>query len=189
MGSAPNAAAAADVSHPVKQGMVQVVSVFIDTIIICTTTAFMVLLSGVDLDCGLNGIPLVQQAISNQIGQIGIHFVTISIFCFAFTSIIGNYCYAESNILFIKDNKLFLNIFRVSCIVAVFLGAQADFNTVWDLADVLMGLMAIVNIIAIVILGNKAIKALQDYIKQKKEGKDPVFVAADVGIDNAEVWK
>lgn len=189
MGSAPNAAATADVSHPVKQGMVQVVSVFIDTIIICTTTAFMVLLSGVDLDCGLNGIPLVQQAISNQIGQIGIHFVTISIFCFAFTSIIGNYCYAESNILFIKDNKLFLNIFRVSCIVAVFLGAQADFNTVWDLADVLMGLMAIVNIIAIVILGNKAIKALQDYIKQKKEGKDPVFVAADVGIDNAEVWK
>lgn len=189
MGSAPNAAATADVSHPVKQGMVQVVSVFIDTIFICTTTAFIVLLSGVDLNSGINGIPFVQQAISSQIGPIGIHFITISIFCFAFTSIIGNYCYAESNILFIKDNKLFLNIFRISCMVAVFLGAQSDFNTVWDLADVLMGLMAIVNIVAIAILGNKAIKTLQNYSKQKKVGKDPVFVASDVGIDNTEVWK
>ena len=189
MGSAPNAAATADVSHPVKQGMVQVVSVFIDTIIICTTTAFIILLSGEDINSGLNGIPFVQRAISNQIGSIGIHFVTMSIFCFAFTSIIGNYCYAESNILFIKDSKLFLNIFRASCVIAVFLGAQADFDTVWDLADVLMGLMAIVNIFTIILLGNKAILALQDYMKQKKEGKDPTFVATDLGIENAEVWK
>ena len=189
MGSAPNAAATAVVSHPVKQGMVQVVSVFIDTMLICTTTAFVVLLSGVSLDCGLEGIPFVQKAICNQIGPIGIHFITISVFSFAFTSIIGNYCYAESNILFIKNNKVLLNVFRASCVLAVFWGAQADFKTVWNLADVLMGLMAIVNIIAILLLGNKVVKVLQDYIYQKKEGKDPVFVASKVGIDNAEAWQ
>lgn len=189
MGSAPNAAAAADVSHPVKQGMVQVISVFIDTIIICTTTAFIILLSGEDLNSGANGIPFVQQAIGRQIGPIGIHFITASIFCFAFTSIIGNYCYAESNILFIKNSKLFLDIFRASCVIAVFFGAQADFDTVWDLADVLMGLMAVVNIFTIILLGNKAIITLKDYIKQKKERKDPVFIAADLGIKNAEVWQ
>lgn len=188
MGSAPNAAATATVSHPVKQGMVQVVSVFIDTILICSTTAFIDLLSGVDLKCGLNGIPFVQEAIKNQIGPIGIHFVTFSIFTFAFTSIIGNYCYAESNILFIKDNKIFLNAFRATCLVAVFLGAISNFDTVWNIADILMGLMAIVNIFAIFMLTGTMKKCLDDYLTQKKAGKDPVFHAKEVGITNAEVW-
>lgn len=188
MGSAPNAAATATVSHPVKQGMVQVVSVFIDTILICSTTAFIDLLSGVDLKCGLNGIPFVQEAIKNQIGPIGIHFVTFSIFTFAFTSIIGNYCYAESNILFIKDNKIFLNAFRATCLVAVFLGAISNFDTVWNIADILMGLMAIVNIFAIFMLTGNMKKCLDDYLVQKKAGKDPVFHAKEVGITNAEVW-
>lgn len=188
MGSAPNAAATATVSHPVKQGMVQVVSVFIDTILICSTTAFIDLLSGVDLKCGLNGIPFVQEAIKNQIGPIGIHFVTFSIFTFAFTSIIGNYCYAESNILFIKDNKIFLNAFRATCLVAVFLGAISNFDTVWNIADILMGLMAIVNIFAIFMLTGNMKKCLDDYLAQKKAGKDPVFHAKEVGITNAEVW-
>lgn len=188
MGSAPNAAATANVSHPVKQGMVQVLSVFIDTILICSTTAFIVLLSGVDLNSGLNGIPFVQASICNQIGSIGIHFITFSIFTFAFTSIIGNYCYAESNILFIKDNKIFLNIFRVTCLVAVFAGALSSFDTVWNIADILMGLMAIVNIFAIYKLTGTMKKCLDDYLAQKKAGKNPVFNAKKAGINNTELW-
>ncbi len=170
MGSAPNASASADVDHPVKQGLVQIISVFIDTILICSSTAFMLLLSGVEGESSvLDGIPYVQKAISANVGEWGIHFITISIFAFAFTSVIGNYCYAESNILFIKNNKVVLNIFRVTCLVAVFLGAQADFSLVWNLADVTMGFMAIVNIIAIFLLGKVALKVLQDYEKQKKK--------------------
>lgn len=188
MGSAPNAAATADISHPVKQGLVQVVSVCIDTMLICTTSAFVVLLSGVDIKGGLNGIPLVQAAVQSQIGPMGMHFLTFSIFMFAFTSIIGNYCYAESNMLFIKNSKIVLNIFRCTCLVAVFLGTQATLTTVWNLADILMALMAMVNIIAIFLLGKVAIKALDDYIQQKKEGKDPRFDPEKLGIKNTESW-
>ena len=188
MGSAPNAAATADVSHPVKQGLVQIISVFIDTILICSTSAFIVLLSGVDLKCGLNGIPFVQAAVENQIGPFGIHFITFSVFTFAFTSIIGNYCYIESNVLFIKNSKKLLNFVRATCLLAVFLGSQASFGTVWDLADVLMGLLAILNIIAILLLGNTCFKVLNDYINQRKSGKDPVFKPKELGIENTEAW-
>lgn len=189
MGSAPNASASADVDHPVKQGLVQIISVFIDTILICSSTAFMLLLSGVEGESGvLDGIPYVQKAISANVGEWGIHFITLSIFAFAFTSVIGNYCYAESNILFIKNNKVVLNIFRVTCLAAVFLGAQADFSLVWNLADVTMGLMAIVNIIAIFLLGKVALKVLQNYEKQRKEGRNPVFYEDEVGLTGT-IWK
>ena len=128
MGSAPNASASAAVSHPAKQGLVQVLSVFIDTLLICSATAMMLLLSGVEGKSGvLDGIPFVQQAISANVGTWGIHFITFSIFTFAFSSLVGNYYYAESNIKFIKDDKRLLFVFRVSCLLAVFLGAQADF--------------------------------------------------------------
>lgn len=188
MGSAPNASASADVEHPVKQGLVQVISVFIDTILICSSTAFMLLLSGVEGSKGvLDGIPYVQKAISANVGNWGIHFITFSIFAFAFTSLIGNYCYAESNILFIKNNKVLLNIFRVTCLAAVFLGAQADFGMVWNLADVTMGLMAIVNIVAMFMLGKIALKVLKHYEKQKKEGKKPVFYEDEVGLTGT-IW-
>ena len=190
MGSAPNAAASASVSHPAKQGMVQVISVFIDTLLICSATAMMLLLSGVQGEPGvLDGIPFVQQAISANVGIWGIHFITLSIFAFAFSSLIGNYYYAESNILFIKNNKILLFVFRCTCLLAVFLGAQADFSLVWNLADITMGCMAIVNIIAILILGNIAMKVLKDYETQKKAGKNPVFKAEDAGIKNTECWK
>ena len=174
MGSAPNASATATVSHPVKQGMVQVLSVFIDTLMICTTTAFILLLSGVTgIPEKLDGIPYVQAAISANVGSLGIHFITFSIFAFAFTSLIGNYYYAESNILFIKNNRILLNVFRITCLIAIFLGAQADFSTVWNLADVLMGFMAIENILVIFLLGGIAFKVLDDYTKQKKQGIAP----------------
>lgn len=190
MGSAPNASASADVEHPIKQGLVQAISVFIDTLLICSSTAMMLLVSGVEGEVGvLDGIPYVQQAISSNVGQWGIHFITFSIFAFAFSSLIGNYYYAESNIRFIKNDKKVLFVFRITCIVAIFLGAQADFSLVWNLADITMGCMAIVNIIAIFLLRNIACKALRNYEEQKKAGKNPVFKAADIGLYNTDVWK
>ena len=189
MGSAPNASASASVSHPAKQGMVQVLSVFIDTLLICSATAMMLLLSGVQGESGvLDGIPFVQKAISANVGNWGIHFITLSIFAFAFSSLIGNYYYAESNILFIKNTKKLLFIFRITCLLAVFFGAQADFSMMWNIADITMGCMATVNILVILVLGNTAMKVLKDYEKQKKEGKNPVFKAKDVGIENTECW-
>lgn len=190
MGSAPNAAAAADVSHPVKQGLVQVLSVFIDTLLLCSTTAFIVLLGGKAVTGGeLNGIPLVQQSVAAQFGEMGIHIVTVAICLFAFTSVIGNYFYAEANIKFISGNPIVLFIFKIIAVFMVFIGAQVSMSTAWDLADVLMGLMATVNIIAILLLGGIAIDALKDYQKQKNKGKDPVFKASSIGLYNTELWK
>lgn len=189
MGSAPNASASADVDHPVKQGLVQIISVFIDTILICSSTAMILLVSGVEGKSGvLDGIPYVQAAICANVGSWGIHFITISIFAFAFSSLIGNYYYAESNILFIRNSKMLLFLFRITCVAAIFLGAQADFSLVWNLADVTMGGMAIVNIIAILLLGETAIKVLRNYEEQKKMGRDPVFYEEDVGMAGT-VWR
>jgi len=190
MGSAPNAAAAADVSHPAKQGLVQCLSVFIDTLIICSTTAFIILLSGqYTVNGELNGIPLVQQSIASVFGQAGIHLTTAAIFMFAFTSLIGNYFYAEANIRFISESKTLLVVFRVLSAIMIFIGAQADIELAWSLADVLMGGMATVNIIAIVALGGIAIKVLKDYEEQKAKGLDPVFKAKTIGIHNTDHWK
>lgn len=190
MGSAPNAAASADVSHPVKQGLVQVLSVFIDTLIICSTTAFIVLLGGKAVTGGeLSGIPLVQQSVAAQFGETGIHIVTFAICLFAFTSVIGNYFYAEANIKFINESPKLMFVFRLMATAMVFIGAQVSMQTAWDLADVLMGLMATVNIVAIVLLGRIPVAALRDYLKQKEQGENPVFKAADIGLHDTELWK
>ena len=189
MGSSPNASASAAVSHPVKQGLVQILSVFIDTLLICTTTAFILLLSNVKGVPGtLDGIPYVQAALQSSVGTWGIHFITFSIFAFAFTSLVGNYYYAEANILFIKNSPVLLNLFRITCLIAIFFGAQANFSTVWNLADVLMGLMALVNIFAILLLGNIAFRVLDDYRAQKKQGKDPVFQASSLNLTDTDSW-
>ena len=188
MGSAPNASAAAEVDHPVKQGLVQIISVFIDTILICSSTAMMLLISGVEGKPGaFDGIAYVQAAISSNVGEWGIHFITFSIFAFAFSSLIGNYFYAESNIRFIKDNKVVLLIFRITCLVAIFLGTQSDFSLVWNIADVTMGLMAIVNIIAIFLLGGIVFKILKHYEHKKKEGKTTDFYEDEIGLTGT-VW-
>lgn len=189
MGSAPNAAATAEVSHPVKQGLVQMLSVFIDTILICSTTALLLLVGNPQGTSQATGMPLVQQAISAQVGEWGIHFITLSIFLFAFSSLIGNYYYTESNLKFIKDDKKVLTVFRVTVVAMVFIGAQMNFDTIWNLADVLMGLMAIVNLGAIALLGNIAMKALADYMEQKKRGENPVFKADSIGLKNTEFWR
>ena len=179
MGSSPNAAAVADVSHPVKQGLAQVISVFIDTLLICTATAVFILLAK---DATGEGIGRVQSAFQLEFGHAGIFFITAAILLFAFTSIIGNYSYAESNFKFVfENNKLGLIIFRLVCLVPLVLGAMSNLQLAWNLADILMGLMALVNIIAIVLLGKVA-------FKQKREGKDPVFKASKVGIKDTECW-
>ena len=186
MGSSPNAAAVADVSHPVKQGLAQVISVFIDTLLICTATAVFILLAK---DATGEGIGRVQSAFQLEFGHVGIFFITAAILLFAFTSIIGNYSYAESNFKFVfENNKLGLIIFRLSCLVPLVLGAMSNLQLAWNLADILMGLMALVNITAIVLLGKVAFKCLDDYRTQKREGKDPVFKAKEVGIKDTECW-
>lgn len=190
MGSAPNAAAAADVSHPVKQGLVQVISVFIDTIIICSTTVFIVLCTGKYTVGGtLDGIPLVQESVKSMFGEVGVGIITVSVALFAFTSLIGNYFYAEFNVKFISENKVFMTVFRLLAVVMVFIGANSNLKLAWNMADILMGGMALVNIIALFCLGGIAVKAMNDYIDQKKEGKNPVFKAANIGLHNTDVWK
>lgn len=190
MGSAPNAAAAAHTSHPAKQGMVQTLSVFIDTLIICSASAFMVLCSDLYGNSGdLKGMALMQSIMEGYFGSFGLLFVSMAIVLFAFTSLIGNYFYAEANFKFITQDKMALQIFRASAVIMVFVGAQLSLSLAWDLADIFMGFMASINIIAIVLLSNIAIKVLKDYEKQRKEGKNPVFKAADVGIKDTEFWK
>ncbi len=190
MGSAPNASASAEVSHPVKQGLAQVISVYIDTLLICSATVFILLLTGVyKTDSTLNGIPLIQQSVASQFGSWSIHLITVAVAMFAFTSIVGNYFYAEANILFISKNKTVLIIFRIAAAFMVLLGTLNSLDTAWCLADITMGIEAIINIIVIVILSKIAVNALKDYEKQKTEGKDPVFCEKNIGLDNTNVWK
>lgn len=191
MGSAPNAAATATVSHPVKQGLIQTLGVFTDTIIICSCTAFIILLSGVPLDGSVKGIQLTQMALTSQLGPFGGIFVSICILLFAFSSIVGNYYYGEANISFITDKKIYVLVYRLSVGLMVFFGSLVSMDIVWNLADVFMGLMAIINLIAILLLGKIAFKALADYNKQRKEGKDPIFKSSSIPElgDEVEEWK
>lgn len=185
VGSAPNASASAGVSHPAKQGLVQMLSVYIDTIVICSATGFMLLCSGVAPEGGLAGMPYVQEAVAGSLGAFGSVFITVALFMFAFTTLIGNFYYAEMGLSYICDKapgKALLNVFRVAAALIVCLGATMDFSVVWDTADVLMGLMALINLPVIVILSKPAIHCMQDYFRQKKQGKNPVFRAKDIGL-------
>lgn len=189
MGSGPNAAAAADVSHPVKQGLVQSLGVFVDTLLICSATAFIILLTDAEQAKDLTGIELLQAALSSHFGSWAVSFLTIAVFLFAFTSIIGNYYYGETNIEFIKTNTKWLLIYRLAVMGMVLFGSVAEMAMVWNLADLFMALMALVNLIAITLLGRIAYAALRDYLSQKKQGKDPVFYQDHIaGLKNLECW-
>ncbi|MBI5997846.1 alanine/glycine:cation symporter family protein [Clostridium perfringens] len=191
MGSAPNAAATADVTHPVKQGLIQTLGVFTDTLLICSCTAFIILLSGQYADSSLTGIELTQKALVSQIGPFGAYFIAICILLFAFSSIVGNFYYGQTNIEFIHTNKVLLNIYRILVIGMVLFGSIAKVDLVWNLADLFMGLMAILNIITILFLGKYSFLALKDYTAQKKAGiKEPVFKASSIpGLENVEEWQ
>ena len=192
VGSAPNAAAAADVSHPVKQGLVQMLSVFIDTILVCTATAMMCLCTGIDIKGGLEGAPLVQASLATTFGAVGPYFITFALLLFAFTTLLGNLFYCEGCLNYIANRKLGsvpMTVFRFIACGLVFVGAQLSFDLVWDLADVLMGIMAIINLPVIVILGRTAMRALQDYMEQRRAGKNPVFKASSIGLkEKTDFW-
>lgn len=191
MGSAPNVAATAHVTHPVKQGLIQALGVFTDTLIICTCTAFIILFGGVSSDSGLNGIQLTQEALTREVGNMGNIFVAVAILLFAFSSIIGNYYYGEANIRFITKNKTVLVAYRILVAAMVMCGAVMSLDLAWSLADITMALMTICNLIAIVLLGKQAFMLLDDYRSQKRKGiKDPVFTRKSIPEleDKAECW-
>lgn len=192
MGSAPNAAATAQVSHPVKQGLLQTLGVFTDTLIICTCTAFIILFSETPVDGSLNGIQLTQYALSNEIGSSGHIFIAVSIFFFAFSSIIGNYYYGEANIRFITRRHWVIGVYRLLVGGMVLFGSLATLGIAWSLADIMMGLMTICNLIAISLLGRFAFLLLKDYQKQKRIGiRSPVFhkkSIPELDTNEVECW-
>lgn len=178
MGSAPNVAATAHVSHPVKQGLIQTLGVFTDTLIICTCTAFIILFSGAPLDGSANGVQLTQQALTNEIGPSGGIFVAVALFFFAFSSILGNYYYGEANVRYLTRRKWVVTAYRLLVGGMVMFGALATLEVAWGLADITMGLMTLCNLTAIALLGKYAFRLLDDYRTQKRTGiKEPVFTA------------
>lgn len=196
VGSAPNAAASASVSHPVKQGLVQMFSVFLDTIVLCTCTAFMCMCCGIAPTEELAGVGMVQAATGTILGTTGgAVFVAVALALFAFTTLLGNFFYVDNNLAFINNRVMpgdkFMKVFRVIAAIVIFLGAGLSMTAAWAIADILMALMCLVNIPACMLLGKVAYKALDDYKKQRAEGKNPVFRAADIGLDESEVdyWK
>ena len=173
-GSAPNAAATASVSHPVKQGLIQALGVFADTLVVCSCTAFVILCSGVDYTAS-NGIQLTQNALTHEIGSIGNSFIAAVIWLFAFSTIIANCYYGETNLLFFTKSKLALFIYRILASVCVMTGALLTLDLAWSIIDLCMAMITICNLIAIIFLFPKVKFLVDDYLSQKKEGKDPVF--------------
>lgn len=189
MGSAPNAAATANTSHPVKQGYIQTFSVFVDTLIICSCTAFIVLLADYQAFPGLEGVALTQKALTQELGPIGNYFISASVLLFAFTSIIGNYYYGQANVEFVTRNRLVMALFRTGVSVMVLLGAVLQLKLVWNMADLFMTVMALLNIYAIFRLRRQVLDVLADYRRQKQAGLDPHFNPADVpSVKHADAW-
>ena len=193
VGSAPNASASAHVSHPVKQGLVQVLSVFIDTILICSATAFMCMCSGIEPTAEISGAQYVQMSLQAALGDFGPIFITVAMVLFAFTTLIGNLFYVDKAIKFIlgrEPGKVFMTIYHIVASLLIFVGAGLSADLLWNISDVLMGGMTLINIPVILILGRYAYRALNDYVKQRKEGKEPVFIAKNIGIEEeTDYWK
>lgn len=173
-GSAPNVAATAAVSHPVKQGLIQTFAVFTDTLLICTCTAIIILCSGV-YTSGESGIRLTQLSLESEIGAAGSAFVSVAVFFFAFTSIVSNYYYGETNLRFIKDSDTAVNVYKFAVSAMVFTGAVTSLDLAWGLADIFMGLMTLVNLTALAFLWKYAVILLKDYEQQKRLGRNPVY--------------
>ena len=192
-GSAPNVAATASVTHPVKQGLIQALGVFTDTLLVCSCTAFIILISGLYKAPELNGIALTQTALQSEIGAVGPIFIAVAILLFAFSSIIGNYYYGEANIRFITSNTKVMTVYRIcSAGVMVMFGALASFELVWNIVDFFMAFLTACNLIAIMLLGRYAFRLLEDYRQQKRKGiKEPVFYRRQLPEieDEIECWE
>ena len=192
VGSAPNASASAEVNHPVKQGLVQVLSVFIDTVLICSATAFMCMSSGVEPSADLSGAPYVQAALTKTLGSFGPIFITVAMILFAFTTLIGNLFYVDKCIFHIfskKPGKGFMSAYYIIVAAIIFVGAGLSADLLWGIADVTMGAMTIINMPVILYLGKYAFSALKDYEVQRKAGKEPVFRAKSIDLpDKTDFW-
>ena len=193
VGSAPNASASAEVTHPAKQGLVQVLSVFIDTILVCSATAFMCMSSGIEPTKDLSGAPYVQAALSSTLGAFGPVFITVAMILFAFTTLLGNLYYVDKCIIFIMGKvpgKTFMRVYHIVAALLIFVGAGLSADLLWNIADVTMGGMTIINMPVIFILGKYAFRALKDYDKQLKEGKTPVFKAKNIDLPHkVDYWQ
>lgn len=194
MGSAPNSAASSDAAHPASQGLVQMLGVFVDTIVVCTCTAVIILMSDNYGSETLRGVSLTQSALQFHLGEFGLHFLAFILLLFCYTSIIGNYAYAETNIRYIKNSPVFVLVFRLVVLFFVYFGAVRDGGIVWAFADTVMASMAMINLVSIVLLAPLVWLILKDYQRQVKAGQTPVFCIDDHpellkrGVD-ADVWK
>ncbi len=192
VGSAPNASASADVAHPVKQGLVQVLSVFIDTLLVCTATAFMCMSSGVEPTEAMSGAPYVQAALSKTLGSFGPVFITVAMILFAFTTLLGNLFYVDKAFNYMLGRvpgKKFMYTYYILASAVIFIGAGLNADLLWNIADITMGGMTVINMPVILFLGKYAIRALDDYNKQRKSGKTPVFHAKDIGLPHdVDYW-
>ena len=195
VGSAPNASASAHVSHPAKQGLVQTLSVYIDTLLLCTATALMCLSTGVARNAAVSGAPYVQSAIGTVFGTAGPIFITVAMVLFAFTTLIGNLYYVDNALIYLnrkkKPSKKFMNIFYIFAALIIFVGAIIPMDAAWAMADITMGGMTLINLPVCVALGKYALGCLKDYEKQKKSGIDPVFNASSIDINEEmlDTWK
>ena len=193
VGSAPNASSAADVDHPVKQGLVQVLSVFIDTILICSATAFMCMSSGVEPSEALSGAAYIQAALSKTLGDFGPLFITVSMMLFAFTTLLGNLFYVDKgwgHIAGREPSKNFKQIYYIIASLIIFVGAGLSADFLWNVADITMGLMTLINMPVIIILSKYAVAAIKDYEIQRKQGKNPVFYAKNINLPHdVDYWK
>lgn len=195
VGSAPNASASAHVSHPAKQGLVQTLSVYIDTLLLCTATALMCLSTGVARNAAVSGAPYVQSAIGTVFGTAGPIFITVAMVLFAFTTLIGNLYYVDNALIYLnrkkKPSKKFMNIFYICAALIIFVGAIIPMDAAWAMADITMGGMTLINLPVCVALGKYALGCLKDYEKQKKSGIDPVFNASriDINEEMLDTWK
>ena len=192
MGSAPNAAATADVPHPVNQGLIQTLGVFVDTLCICSCTAFIVMLSASDIPDGTTGIALTQYALSKEVGAWAYPFVALIIFIFGFSTCIGNAYYGEANMRFLTNNGNIIDLFRIVMVLVVVAGALVSLETVWVIMDFLMAFMVIVNLVAITAMGNKVYLLLKNYRMQRKQGiENPVFRKKEIpalDVRDVECW-
>lgn len=192
VGSAPNASASAEVEHPVKQGLVQILSVFIDTILVCSATAFLCLCSGIEPTAKLEGAPYVQAALQKTLGDFGPAFITVAMVFFAFTTLLGNLFYVDKSIRFMmkrSPSKSFMAVYHAVATSLILVGAGLNAGLLWNIADVTMGAMTIINMPVILILGKYAFRALDDYTSQLKAGKKPRFRKQNINLNHkTDYW-
>ncbi|MBQ4315960.1 MAG: alanine:cation symporter family protein, partial [Oscillospiraceae bacterium] len=193
VGSAPNASASAEVAHPAKQGLVQILSVFIDTVLVCSATAFMCMCSGVEPTEALSGAPYVQASLQAVLGGFGPVFITAAMILFAFTTLLGNLYYVDKCLIYMlgrEPGKTFMQVYHILASLVIFVGAGLSADLLWNIADITMGGMTLINMPVILILSKYAIRALHNYDEQRKAGLEPTFRVKDIELPHkVDYWQ